>query len=82
VGFAIYSPYEESANGSSYSTLVGEPDLAESVGTVFAATQRVNAGDFAAIDATPTAQAITLNAMFTQLAYQTSKMTIAEPSID
>jgi hypothetical protein len=59
---------------ASYSTLLGEPDVTECVAAVIAATQRVNAGDLSALEATLTAQAITLNAVFTQLAYQTSKM--------
>src|SRR5204863_10021012 len=41
-------------------------------------TQRVQSGNLSASEPMRTAQAITLNAMFTQLAYQTSKVTIVD----
>lgn len=61
-----------------YSKTLGELDLTESMRALVAATDRVQAGDLAGSEATLTAQAVTLNSMFTQLAYYASKMTVVD----
>ncbi len=61
-----------------FSRQFGELDLAECVTALVTETQRVTGGDLAGLEATLTAQVVTLNAMFTQLANQTSKMTIVD----
>lgn len=62
----------------SFSKTLGELDLAECMAALMAETQQVQSGNLGGPEAILTAQAITLNAMFTQLAYQTSKMTIVD----
>lgn len=61
-----------------FSKMFGELDLAECVTALVTETQRVNSGELAGLEATLTAQVVTLNAMFTQLALQTSKMTVVD----
>ena len=61
-----------------YSKMLGELDLAECIAALLAETQKVQGGNLAGLEATLTAQAVTLNAVFTQLAYQASKMTIVD----
>jgi hypothetical protein len=61
-----------------FSRNLGELDLTECMAALIAETQRVQRGDLGGAEAMLTAQAVALNAMFTQLAYQTSKMTIVD----
>lgn len=60
------------------SKVFGELNLAECVTAMGVTTQKVNGGDLAGLEAMLAAQAVTLNAMFTQLAHQTSKMTVVD----
>ena len=61
-----------------YSKTFGELDLTECMAALIAETRQVQRGNLGGQEAMLTAQAITLNAMFTQLAYQSSKMTIGD----
>jgi hypothetical protein len=61
-----------------YSRHLGSIDLTECMAALIAESQRVQRGDLGGPEAMLVAQAITLNAMFTQLAYQTSNMTIVD----
>src|SRR5215216_4635758 len=63
---------------ASYSKALGDLDLTACMAALVAETQRIQEGKLASLEATLAAQAVTLNAMFTQLAYQTSKMTIVD----
>src|ERR671913_1811429 len=63
---------------AAYSRSIGELDLTECMAAVVAETRRVQSGDLSGPEAMLAAQAITLNAMFTQLAHQSSKMTIVD----
>ena len=58
--------------------LMGELDLNECVGALTAATEKVQRGDLTDLEAMLGAQAITLNAIFTQLARKTSQMTLVD----
>ena len=61
-----------------YSKMLGELDLTECMVALVAETRRVQSGNLAGPEAMLTAQAVTLNAMFTQLAFQSSKMSIVD----
>ncbi len=61
-----------------FSKMFGELDLAEWVTALGTETQKVNSGELAGLEATLTAQVVTLNTMFAQLANQTSRMTIVD----
>jgi hypothetical protein len=61
-----------------YSKTLGAVDVTESLVALVEQTRAVQGGNLAGLEATLTAQVVTLNAMFTQLAYQTSKMTIVD----
>lgn len=61
-----------------YSKTLGDLDLTECMVALVAQTRKVQGGNLADLEATLAAQAVTLNAMFTQLAYQTSRMTIVD----
>ena len=61
-----------------YSKTFGALDLTECVAALVVGTRKVQSGDLAGLEATLTAQAVTLNAMFTQVAYQASNMTIVD----
>jgi hypothetical protein len=61
-----------------YSQTLRELDLPECMAALIAETGRVQSGNMGGPEAMLTAQAVALNAMFTQLAYQTSKMTIVD----
>lgn len=63
---------------TAYSRTLGELDLTECMAALIAETRQVQSGNLGGPEATLTAQAITLNAMFTQLAYYSSKMTIVD----
>lgn len=52
--------------------------LAECMAALVAETSRVRTGDLTGLEEMLAAQAVTLNAIFTQLAYQASKMTIVD----
>ena len=58
--------------------MLGELDLAECVAALVLETQKLHGGNLASVEATLTAQAVTLNAMFTQLANQASTMTLVD----
>lgn len=61
-----------------YSRTMGELDLTECMAALIVETQRVQSGNMGGPEAMLTAQAMTLNAMFTQLSYHSSKMTIVD----
>lgn len=61
-----------------YSKTLGELDLTECMAELIAETRQVQRGNLGGQEALLTAQAVTLNAMFTQLALQASKMTIVD----
>lgn len=61
-----------------FSKTLGELDLTECMAALIVESRRVQRGNLAGPEAMLTAQAVTLNAMFTQLAYQSSKMTIVD----
>ena len=61
-----------------YSKMLGRLDLAECMAALVAASRKVQDGNLAGLEATLTAQTVTLNAMFTQLACEASKMTIVD----
>jgi hypothetical protein len=61
-----------------FSKTLGELDLTECVKALVTETERVKGGDLAGLEATLTAQVVALNAMFTQLANQTSTMTLVD----
>lgn len=63
-----------------YSQTRGALDLTESLAALTGTTQRVQAGYLADLEAVLTAQAVTLNAVFTQLAFQASRMTLVDQS--
>ena len=67
-----------SATAVTFSTMFEELDLAECLAALVTATERVKGGDLAGLEATLTAQAVALNAMFTQLAHRSSTMTIVD----
>jgi hypothetical protein len=66
------------ATAVAYSKTLGELDLTECMVALTVETERVQSGNLGGLEAILTAQAITLNAMFTQLAYHSSKMTIVD----
>jgi hypothetical protein len=66
------------ATAASYSKMLGEPDLTECMAALIEGSRKVQNGNLASVEAILAAQAVTLNAMFTQLAYQASKMTIVD----
>ena len=66
------------ATAAGYSKMLGELDLADCMARLVFETQKVQGGNLASVEATLMAQAMTLNAMFTQLARETSKMTIVD----
>jgi hypothetical protein len=66
------------ATAAGYSKSLGELDLTECLVALVAETQKVRDGNLADLEATLAAQAVTLNAMFTHLAYQASRMTIVD----
>jgi hypothetical protein len=61
-----------------YSKTLGAVDVTESLVALVTQTRAVQGGNLAGLEATLAAQVVTLSAMFTQLAYQTSKMTIVD----
>ena len=61
-----------------YSRTFGELDFAECLAALIAEIRQVQSGNLGGPEATLTAQAITLNAMFTQLAFHSSKMTLVD----
>src|SRR4051812_23016897 len=61
-----------------YSKTLGELDLTECMVALVAETRKVQSGDLGGLESTLAAQAVTLNAMFTQLAHQASKMTVVD----
>jgi hypothetical protein len=61
-----------------FSQRLGEVDLTECVVALTKATRRVKGGDLGDLEALLTSQVVTLNAMFTQLAERTSRMTIVD----
>jgi len=61
-----------------FSKTLGELDLTECVAALTEGTRRVTGGDLAGSESLLTAQAVALNAMFTQLAHQASKMTLVD----
>ncbi len=61
-----------------FSKHLGELDLTACVAAIQTSTRRVQNGDLAGLEATLAAQVVTLNAMFTQLAHQTSRMTLVD----
>ena len=63
------------ATAVSYSKMLGEPDLAAAIEILDAESRAVSAGDLSGLEAMLVAQATTLNAMFTQLAYHASQIT-------
>jgi hypothetical protein len=66
------------ATAAAYSKSLGELDLTECMAALIAATRKVQEGNLADLEAALTAQAVTLNSMFTHLAYQSSHMTIVD----
>jgi len=61
-----------------YSRTLGDLDLTECMAALVEETRKAQGGNLGSLEATLAAQAVTLNAMFTQLAYQTSKMTVVD----
>lgn len=61
-----------------FSKMLGELGLTECMAALIVETRRVQGGNLAGPEAMLTAQAVTLNAMFTQLANQSSKMTLVD----
>jgi hypothetical protein len=61
-----------------YSKMLGELDLMQCVRALTEQTRKVQGGDLAVLEAMLAAQAVTLNAMFTQLALEASKMNIVD----
>ena len=61
-----------------YSKMLGELDLMECVRALTEQTRKVQGGDLAVLEAMLAAQAVTLNAMFTQLAFEAAKMNIVD----
>jgi hypothetical protein len=66
------------ATAESYSRMLGKLDLTECVAALATEIRKARAGDLSGLEATLVAQAVTLNAMFTQLARQASRMTIVD----
>jgi hypothetical protein len=66
------------ATAVAFSKMFEALDLGECVAALVTATESVKGGDLAGLEATLTAQVVTLNAMFTQLAHQSSTMANAE----
>jgi hypothetical protein len=66
------------ATAAGYSKMIGELDPADCMARLVFETQKVQGGNLASVEATLMAQAMTLNAMFTQLANEASKMTIVD----
>ncbi len=61
-----------------YSTSFGKLDLAECMAALTAETQRVQGGSMEGLEAILAAHVVTLNTMFTKLAYEASKMDIVD----
>jgi hypothetical protein len=61
-----------------FSKMLGELDLTQCMRALMAETRRVQNGNLGGLEAILAAQAVSLNAIFTQLAYETSKMTIVD----
>ena len=61
-----------------YSKTLGDVDATEAMAALIAEIQRVQGGDMTSAEGMLAAQAVTLNAMFTQLAHTASKMTIVD----
>lgn len=61
-----------------YSKMLGSLDLTECMAAMMEKAGQVQAGHLAGLEATLTAQAVTLNAMFTQLASTAARMTIVD----
>jgi hypothetical protein len=61
-----------------YSKTLGQLDLTECMASLLLEIERIRAGSLNGPEAILAAQAVTLNAMFTQLAYHTSQMTIVD----
>ncbi len=61
-----------------YSRSFGKLDLAECMAALTAETQRVQGGSMEGLEAILAAEVVTLNTMFTKLAYQASKMDIVD----
>ena len=76
--FMVEGVGTNAATAESYSKMLGELDLAECMAALVAQTRKVQAGNLAGLEALLTAQAVILNAMFTQLGSQASKMTIVD----
>jgi len=66
------------ATATGYSKMLGELDLTECLAALIAETRKAQTGDLASLEARLAAQAVTLNAMFTQLASTASRMTIVD----
>jgi hypothetical protein len=66
------------ATAAVYSSALGELDLTECLAALVEQIRNVQAGDLSGAEAMLTAQAVALNAMFTQLAHRASKMTIVD----
>lgn len=63
---------------TNYSEFLGEVELAEGTVALMAETQRAKRGDLGNLEAMLAAQAVALNAMFTQLASKASRMTLVD----
>ncbi len=61
-----------------YSKTLGDLDLTECMVALVQETRKVQGGNLASLAATLAAPAVTLNAMFTQLVYLASKMTVGD----
>jgi hypothetical protein len=61
-----------------YSKMLGKLDLMECVRALAEQTRKVQRGDLAVLESMLAAQAVALNAMFTQLAFEASKMNIVD----
>jgi hypothetical protein len=66
------------ATAVAYSRTLGELDLTECMAALILETRKVQRGDLGGPEAILAAQAVTSNAMFTQLAFHASKMTIVD----
>ena len=60
---------------SSYSKMLGELDLGECLAALAAESSKLQAGDLSVLETSLLAQAVTLNAMFTQYSYQATTTT-------
>jgi len=61
-----------------FSKTLGGLDVKESIHALRVATQAVHSGDLTRLESLLTAQAVALNAIFTQFAHQASKMTLVD----